>query len=130
MFPNVGAIQSVALRGHVSGIGNDAAQLFFIGAVANARGVHHIFFDQNAAHIVGAELQSHLANLDSRREPARLDVIDVVEIQPADGQRLQIIERGRLRNFFPSGVFSGAKIQGMNAVKPPVSSCMRRSRSR
>ena len=73
----------------------------FVGAVADAGGVDHVLFDQNAADVVGAELQADLANLDSRREPARLDVIDVVEIEPADGERLQVIERGRFRNFFP-----------------------------
>ena len=62
-------------------------------------GVDHVFLDQDAAHVVGAELQAHLANLDSRREPARLDVVDVVEIQAADGQRLQVIEGGGFRNF-------------------------------
>jgi hypothetical protein len=93
------------------------------------RFLRYIFLE-DAAHVVRAELQTDLANLDSRREPAGLDVVDVVEIQAADGQRLQIIDGRGFLNFFPSGVFSGANIQGMKAVKPPVSSWMRRMRSK
>ena len=66
---------------NVAGVGNDAAQLAFVGAIAHARRIHHIFFDQDAAHIVSAELQAELADFDSRRQPTRLDVIDVVEVR-------------------------------------------------
>ena len=78
----------------------------FVGAVAHAGGEHHVFFDQDAAHVVGAELQAHLADLDSRRQPARLDVVDVVQIQPADGQRLQVIDGRGFRHFLAQrGIF-------------------------
>src|SRR5580693_4876216 len=95
----VGAVQSVALRGHVAGILNDAAEFAFIRAVAYAGGEDHVFLNQDAAYIVGAELQTQLADLDSRRKPARLDVIDVVEVEAADGQGLQVIDGGGLRDF-------------------------------
>src|SRR5258705_13385125 len=93
-FQDVGAVKRVALRGPEAGVGDDAAKLFFVGAVPDARGEHHVFLNQNAADVVGAKLQANLANLDARREPARLDVIDVVEIQAADRERLQIIDGG------------------------------------
>ena len=67
----------------------------------HAGGEDDVFLDQDAADVVGAELQAHLADLDPRRQPARLDVIDVVEVEAADGQRLQIIDGGGFRNFFP-----------------------------
>jgi len=41
-----------------AGVGDDAAEFGFVSAVADAGGVYHVFFDQNAADIVGAELQS------------------------------------------------------------------------
>ena len=41
----------------------------------------------------------NLADFDSRRQPARLNVVDVVEIEPADRQRFQIIHRRGFRNF-------------------------------
>src|ERR1019366_9960013 len=97
LLHHIGPVQRVALCGNVSGVGNDAAQLGFVGAVGHACREDDIFLDQNASDIVGAELQTDLADLDSLREPARLDVIDVVEIEPADGERLQIVDSGGLR---------------------------------
>jgi hypothetical protein len=52
----VGIIERVALGGDETRVGDDAAQLAFVGAVADAGGVDDIFFDQDAAHVVGAEL--------------------------------------------------------------------------
>src|SRR5207248_8485415 len=97
LLQRVTAVEGVALGGNKAGVGNDAAKLAFIGAVFHAGGKHHIFFDENAADIVGAELQADLADFDPRREPARLDVIDVVEIQPAHRQCFQIIDRKSTR---------------------------------
>ena len=99
MFQDVGAVQRVALRGNIACVGDDAAKLGFVRAVAYASRVHNIFFNQYAAHVIGAELQSDLADFDSGREPARLNVVDVVEIQPANRERLQIIKSRRLGNF-------------------------------
>src|ERR1039458_1595265 len=65
LFQEVGAVEGVALRGYVSGIGDDVAEFRFICAVAHAGGVNHIFFDQNAAHIVGAELDRKSTRLNS-----------------------------------------------------------------
>src|SRR5689334_19572173 len=106
LFEGVGAVQRVALRGDEARVGDNAPQLAFVGAVAHAGGVHHVFFDQDAAHVVRAELQSYLADFDSGREPARLDVVDVVEIQPADRQRLQVIDRRGFLDFLTQrGIF-------------------------
>src|ERR1700680_2238850 len=86
---DVGAVERVALRWLKACIGDDPAKFFFVGAARDTRGVYHVFLNQHAADIVGAKLQTHLANLDARREPTRLDVIDVVEVQAADRERLQ-----------------------------------------
>src|SRR5205085_6766292 len=90
------------------GIRDDAAELAFTGAVFHAGGEHHVFFNQNAADVVRTELQADLADFYSRGEPARLDVINVVEIQPADRERFQIIDsRGLLHFFAERGIFRG-----------------------
>src|ERR1041385_6906213 len=100
LLQRVGPVQGVALGGDETGVGDDAAELGFVGAVANAGGVHDVFFDQDTANIVGAKLQADLADLDAGRQPAGLNVVDVVEIEPADGQRFQIINGGGFLNFF------------------------------
>src|SRR5258708_21676632 len=99
LLERVGAIERVALGGDEAGVGDDAAEFRFVGAVADAGGVHHVFFDQYTADVVGAELQADLADLDAGSEPAGLDVINIVEIQTADGERFQVIDRCGFRNF-------------------------------
>ncbi len=69
LFQRVTAVERVALRGDEAGVGDDAAEFAFVGAVFYAGGEDDIFFDEDAADIVGAELQTDLADLDSRREP-------------------------------------------------------------
>ena len=105
----VGVIQRVALGGDEAGVGDDAAEFAFVGAVADAGGVDDIFFDQDAADVVGAELQSDLTDFDAGREPARLNVIDVVEIEAADGERFQIIDGGCFLDFFSEGGVVGGE---------------------
>src|SRR5260370_21765918 len=77
------SVKGIALGGDEAGVGDDAAEFAFVGAVFNAGGEDHVFFDEDAADVVGAELQADLADFNSGREPARLDVVDVVEIQAA-----------------------------------------------
>jgi hypothetical protein len=100
LFQGVRAIESIALGGDEAGVGDDAAKFAFVGAVANAGGIHNIFFDQNTADVVRTELQTDLADFYSGSEPAGLNVIDVVEIEAADGERFQIIDSGSFLNFF------------------------------
>ena len=56
LLQDVGAVEGVALCRNVAGIEDDAAQFGLIGAVAHAGGVDHVFLDEDAADIVGAEL--------------------------------------------------------------------------
>ena len=100
LFQGVGTVEGVALGGDEAGIGDHAAKFAFVGAIANAGGVHDIFFDQDAADVVGAELQADLADFYSGSELAGLNVIDVVEIEAADGERFQIIDSGSFLDFF------------------------------
>src|SRR5437879_2238300 len=105
-FKRVRTVQRVALRGSKTGVRDDAAAFAFVGAVFHAGREDDVFFDQNAADVVSSKLQTNLADFDSRREPARLNVVDVVEVQAADRQRFQIIDCSGFLNFFSKrGIF-------------------------
>lgn len=77
-FQDVGAIEGVALGGEEAGVVDDAAELLFVGAPADTGSVDDVFFDEDAADVVGAELQADLADFNAGRKPAGLDVIDMV----------------------------------------------------
>ena len=124
-----GPIERVALRGLEAGVADDAAQLFFGGAVGDAGGAHHVLFQHDRAHVVAAEAQAHLADFQTLRHPARLHVHEVVERYSREIARTfrysTAVASSQSRP--PSAVFCGWKLQGMNAVKPPVSSCNSRT---
>src|SRR5204863_2276322 len=70
------------------------AQLFNRGANLVEREVmdgagfrDDVLFDHQAAHVVGAEEEGQLANLQPLSDPARLNVRNVVKIEPAHGLR-------------------------------------------
>src|ERR1035438_3407497 len=84
----VRTVQRVALRGQKSSVGDNAPQFFLVCPPPHSSRVHYVFLNQYASHVIRAELQSDLANLDSRRQPTGLNVVDVIQIQPADRQRL------------------------------------------
>ena len=90
----VSAIKGIALFRNEAGIADDAAQLFFAGAVVRAGRGDDVLLDHDAAHIVAAEAQAKLAGLQPLRDPGRLNVLDVVEIDARDRQVLQIFDGG------------------------------------
>ena len=49
-----------------------------------ARAGDHVLFHHHAAHVVGAETQSNLANVRPHGDPARADRMNVVEVQAAE----------------------------------------------
>src|SRR5580698_2659960 len=57
------SIERVTLHGLESRIANDAAQLFFRGAIRGPRCFYNIFFEHNGADIVAPETQAQLQNL-------------------------------------------------------------------
>src|SRR5579871_1902909 len=87
------AIKSIALHGTETGVTNRPAQFFFVRLVRTTRGGHHIFLDQNTAEIVAAEAQGHLSQLDAGGEPTRLHVLEIIEVNARNRQRLQVIDR-------------------------------------
>ena len=72
--------------------------------VHRAGGADDVFFDHQAPHIVGTIQERQLTDLAALRDPARLNVGNVVEIQPRHGLRLQILERPGCRDVGHLGV--------------------------
>lgn len=52
-----------------------------------------VFLNHDAAEVVGAELQRDLANLQALRDPGALDVVEVVEVDAAEGLGAEIFVR-------------------------------------
>src|SRR5437879_13922437 len=48
----------IALGGEEAGVGDDAAEFAFVGAIFHASGEDDVFFDEDAADVVGPELRS------------------------------------------------------------------------
>src|SRR5438445_6996728 len=74
-FQGITAIKRVALGGDEAGVGDDAAEFAFVGAVLHTSGEDDVFFNKDAADVVGSELQTDLADSNSGREPTGLDVV-------------------------------------------------------
>ena len=72
---------------------DEAAEVVDRGAVRRAGGRDDVLLDHDRAQVVGAEVQRDLADLQALRDPRRLDVVDVVEVDPRDRLRQQVVER-------------------------------------
>src|ERR1035441_9817001 len=81
----IGAVQCVALLRDKAGIADDAAEFLFAGPVMGAGGGDDVLFDHDTAHVVAAEAQTHLARLQTLRYPTGLHILEVLEIDAADG---------------------------------------------
>src|SRR5260370_9968349 len=66
------SVKGIALGGDEAGVGDDAAEFAFVGAVFNAGGEDHVFFVEDAPDVVGAELPADLAAFNSARAPGQL----------------------------------------------------------
>ena len=86
----------VAALGGEAGVLDVADDLDFVHAVAGAGGADDVLLDHHAAHVVGAEGQAQLPDLAALRHPRRLHVVEVVEDEPGDRQRAQVVDAGRL----------------------------------
>src|SRR6185437_2550007 len=107
-----GSIERIALDRFESGVADNVAQLFFCSAVAGAGGADYVFFQHHRADIVAAEAQTELQNFQALGYPTGLDIFEVVEEYPRDGQGLEVLDRG---GFVP---FSSAK-GGVFGLKRP-----------
>ena len=65
--------------------------------------LQHFIFQKGPSHVIGAEGQSNLPELDPLREPARLDIFEIIEKETADGQCSQIIVTARRQEMAHPG---------------------------
>src|SRR5947209_6952070 len=80
-----------ALAGDEAGRGDQVLHLVLAHAVVRAGRGDHVLLDHDRAHVVRPEGESHLADLLALGHPARLEVDDVVQEQPRDRQRPQVL---------------------------------------
>src|SRR5579875_3369802 len=66
-------------------------------AMGRPGGGDDVLLDHDRAEVVRSELERDLADLHPLRDPARLDVVDVVEVDARDRLGQQVVERGRHR---------------------------------
>src|ERR1017187_199254 len=94
LVQKIGSVERVPLFGDEARVADDAAQFLFGGAIVGAGGGDDVLFDHDAAHIVAAEAQPELAGLEALRDPGGLHVLDVIEVDARDRQRLQVLDSG------------------------------------
>jgi hypothetical protein len=70
LLQGVRAVEGIALCRDIARVGNDSAKFILVRAVADSRRENYVFLDQDAADIVGPELQTDLTNLNARSKPA------------------------------------------------------------
>ena len=78
-----------------------------LGQRLGSRGTCHVrdlLLDDRAVDVVDAEHRRELRDLEADHDPERLDVRDVVEHQPRDRERLEVVEAGRARQVLHLGV--------------------------
>ncbi len=105
-------IQRIPLRGPKSRIADNPPQLFFRGAVVHTGGSHYVFFQHDGAYVVAAEAEAHLADFQALRDPARLHIQKVREIEAGDGQDFEVVDGG---GFVPVAATEG----GVVGLKAP-----------
>ena len=54
---------------------------------------YHVFLDHQAAKVIGPASQGQLADRQALRNPTRLEIGEIIEIQATDGERFEILER-------------------------------------
>ncbi len=88
-----GAVEGVALDGPEACVADDLPDLFF-GCCVWAAGL------EDAAGVVASEAQAYLEDLEALGFEVGLDVFDVVEVEPRDGEGLEVFD---CRGFFEAG---------------------------
>src|SRR5438445_835756 len=89
-------VMHVAAPGGKAGVLDVAHDLDFVHAVARAGGADDILLDHHAAHVVRAVREAQLADLAALGHPGGLQVVEIVEDDPRERERAEIVEAGRL----------------------------------
>src|SRR5450759_4273998 len=89
-------VQRVAFHRHAAGGADDAHQLSLAELLprVDAGRVADLLLDHGAVEVVDAEHQRDLSQLEPHVDPERLDVTEVVEDEPPDGEHLEVVETG------------------------------------
>ena len=108
-----GAVEGVALDGFEAGVADDAAEFFFGGAVAGAGGFDYVLFEHDGAYVVAAKVEAEFEDFEALGDPAGLDIVNVVKVEAADGEGLEVLEGGR---FVPAAAAEGGVV-GLEAPR-------------
>ena len=89
-------VEGVALHRDPARVADDADELLdlLLGAGGRAGGAEDLLAHDRALDVVRAEVERDLGERHGHRDPVRLDVRDVVEQQPRDGDHLQVVGAG------------------------------------
>src|SRR5689334_17220993 len=90
-----GPVERVPLAGPVARVSDRVDEVLGGGAVGSAGRRDDVLLDHDRAHVVGPERERDLADLHALRHPRRLDVLDVVEVDPAHSLHQQVVEARR-----------------------------------
>ena len=93
------AIPVVALMRFVAQIGNQPLHVGDGHAEGRAGLADDIFLNHDAAEVVRAEFQRNLADFQTLRDPRALDVGEIIQVNPAQRLRPQILVRADRRRF-------------------------------
>ena len=79
-----------------------------------AGGAHHVLLDHNGAEIVGTRMKAELGDVFTHRQPAGLDIFNIGQHDPAEGDHADIF-------FWGGQVLHAADLckQGVNVLKGP-----------
>jgi hypothetical protein len=94
LIKEVRPVERIPLHWFEAGVADDAAKLFFRGAIGYTGGADYVFFEHHGADVVAAEAQAELADFQSLGDPARLHIQKIREEQARDGQIFQIFDGG------------------------------------
>src|SRR6188768_1190537 len=97
------AVERVALHGHAARLADEADELtdLLLGLRARAGGVEDLLAHDGALDVVGAEVERDGRERHPHHDPVGLDVRDVVEHQPGDGEHLQVVGAGGVPEAAP-----------------------------
>src|SRR5579872_1601815 len=118
LAPGHSVVERVALHGHASRFGNQAAEFLARHALrcGSARIMVYLFFNYRAIQVVCSKAERNLRNLRSEHLPISLDVRKVVEQQAAHRDLPHIGEARRHGQVIQRGVF-GMKSQRDKRLK-------------
>ena len=89
----------------IAGLADEALDFFPRQPEAHPGGGHYVLLDHRAAEVIGAEMEGDLPELGPLGHPGRLQVLEVVQRDPRDGQGAQIVivrrPRGRRGRYGP-----------------------------